>query len=46
MTDLAIKNIKMFLPPGEMQDEWLRGIEACKGTGISFLSDIFFQLFK
>lgn len=34
MSELAAKNVNMFLPPSELRDEWLRGIEACKDMGI------------
>lgn len=30
--DLAIKQIRMYLPPG-IQDEWVRGVEACRNFG-------------
>lgn len=33
MVEMAVKNLHMYVPPGTMRDEWLRGVQMCKDTG-------------
>lgn len=36
MAELAAKNVNLFLPPSTLRDEWLKGIELCKDSGILY----------